>query len=230
MSARITPELLLHAYAAGVFPMSEGSDDPGLFWVDPERRGIMPLDAFHVPKRLARTIRRDPFEIRVDSAFDAVIAACAAARATQAETWINRRIRDLYGALFRMGHVHTVECWRGGELVGGLYGVSLGRAFFGESMFHNATDASKVALVHLVARLKAGGYRLLDAQFQTEHLAQFGTLEVPRERYRALLADALSGGPGDWALDGRMLGGDEAVAIATSTSPGPAESASIVQA
>jgi leucyl/phenylalanyl-tRNA--protein transferase len=215
MSARITPELLLHAYAAGVFPMSEGANDPGLFWVDPEQRGIIPLDSFHIPRRLARTVRGDPFEVRVDSAFDAVIAACAGYRQTQPDTWINRRIRELYGALFRMGHVHTVECWRDGSLVGGLYGVSLGRAFFGESMFHRATDASKVALVHLVARLKAGGYTLLDTQFQTEHLAQFGTLEVPRERYRALLAAALANGPADWTQGGRRLTGVEAVSLAT---------------
>ncbi len=216
MNARITPELLLHAYAAGVFPMSEGADDPGLFWVDPEMRGIIPLESFHIPRRLARTVRGEPFEIRIDSAFDAVIDACASPRETQPDTWINRRIRELYGALFRMGHVHTVECWSEGRLVGGLYGVSLGRAFFGESMFHRATDASKVALVHLVARLRAGGYRLLDTQFQTEHLAQFGTLEVPRERYRAMLAEALRDGTGDWWQDGRVLSGADAVRLAAS--------------
>jgi leucyl/phenylalanyl-tRNA--protein transferase len=198
MRVRITPELLLRAYAAGVFPMSESADDPGLFWVDPERRGIMPLDAFHVPKRLARRIRQDPFAIRTDTAFDAVIAGCAAARAGARDTWINRRIRDLYGDLFRRGHVHTVEAWQGETLVGGLYGVALGRAFFGESMFHCATDASKVALAHLVARLIAGGFMLLDTQFQTEHLAQFGTVEIAREDYRCLLSAAVTAGEGDW--------------------------------
>ncbi len=188
MHAAITPELLLRAYAAGVFPMSESADDPGLFWVDPDMRGIIPLEAFHIPRRLRRTVRQEPFEIRVDSDFGGVIAGCAGPRATQRDTWINRRIRNLYAELFRRGHVHTVECWREGELVGGLYGVSIGAAFFGESMFHRATDASKVALVHLVARLRAGGFRLLDTQFQTDHLAQFGTMELERDRYRRLLA------------------------------------------
>ena len=193
----ITPEILLRAYAAGVFPMAESADDPGLFWVEPEIRGIIPLDAFHLPSRLARTVRADRFEIRVDQDFASVIAACAESRADRAETWINGRIRGLYGELFHLGYVHTVECWREGRLVGGLYGLSLGGAFFGESMFHRETDASKVALVHLVARLRRGGYRLLDTQFQTGHLAQFGTLEIPRDAYRRLLEDALQH-QGDW--------------------------------
>jgi len=193
----ITPEIMLRAYAAGIFPMAESADDPGLFWVEPEIRGIIPLDRFHLSARLARTVRSDRFEIRVDSAFDAVIAACAEAKPDRAETWINARIREIFGALFALGHVHTVECWREGRLVGGLYGLSLGGAFFGESMFHRETDASKVALVHLVARLKRGGYRLLDTQFQTGHLAQFGTIEVPRDDYRHLLDEALRH-PGDW--------------------------------
>jgi leucyl/phenylalanyl-tRNA---protein transferase len=214
MHPSITPDLLLRAYASGVFPMSEGADDPGLFWVDPDIRGVMPLDSFHVPRRLARTIRQDPFEVRIDHDFHGVIEGCAGFRATQRDTWINTRIRRLYGALFERGHVHTVECWRDGVLVGGLYGVSLGRAFFGESMFHRATDASKVALVHLVARLIAGGYVLLDTQFQTEHLTQFGTLEVRREDYRRLLSEAVHGsGPADWRAAGRSITGERALSL-----------------
>jgi len=212
MRVRITPEILLRAYAAGVFPMSEGADDPGLFWVDPDIRGIMPLDAFHVPRRLARTVRQGPYEIRTDSNFEAVVAGCAAARPGASETWINRRIRALYGELFRMGHVHTVEAWSGGLLVGGLYGVSLGRAFFGESMFHRSDDASKVALVHLVARLIRGGFLLLDAQFQTDHLSQFGTREIDRDTYQAMLAMALESGSGEWR-GSEAVDGSEALAI-----------------
>lgn len=197
----ITPEILLRAYATGIFPMSESRDDPHIFWVEPEKRGLIPLESFHIPRRLARTVRSGLFEIRTDSDFEAVIAACAGdtgiADGRRDESWINARIRALYGELFALGHVHTVECWREGRLVGGLYGVSLGAAFFGESMFHRETDASKVALVHLVARLIAGGYSLLDAQFQTAHLARFGTVEVPRKRYHALLESAMSR-QGDW--------------------------------
>jgi leucyl/phenylalanyl-tRNA--protein transferase len=173
----------------------------------------MPLDGFHIPARLARTVKQDRFEIRIDSDFDAVIEGCAGWRATQADTWINGRIRNLYRELFRRGHVHTVECWREGHLVGGLYGLSLGRAFFGESMFHRVTDASKVALAHLVARLRAGGYMLLDTQFQTEHLTQFGTVEISRRDYRRRLAAALEGEPGDWPQGGRVMTGAEAVAM-----------------
>jgi leucyl/phenylalanyl-tRNA--protein transferase len=188
---------MLRAYAAGIFPMAESADDPGLFWVEPEERGVIPLDRFHLPARLARTVRTDRFEVRVDTAFDAVIAACAEARPERTETWINSRIRAIFGELFALGHAHTVECWREGRLVGGLYGLSLGGAFFGESMFHRETDASKVALAHLVARLRRGGYRLLDTQFQTGHLARFGTIEIPRDAYRHLLDDALRH-EGDW--------------------------------
>ena len=213
MRVKITPEILLKAYAAGVFPMSEGADDPGLFWVDPERRGIMPLDDFHVPRRLARTIRQDPFTIRVDTDFEQVIDACAEARQGRGETWINTRIRKLYGDLFQMGHVHTVEVWSDGRLVGGLYGVALGRAFFGESMFHRAQDASKIALVHLVARLIAGGYMLLDTQFLTDHLAQFGTMEIDRDDYRAMLALAVEGGAGEWPLRQGDLSGADALDV-----------------
>lgn len=193
----ITPEIMLRAYAAGIFPMAETADDPGLFWVEPEWRGIIPLDGFHLSSRLARTVRSDRFEVRVDSDFEAVIAACAEERPDRPETWINTRIREIFGELFTLGHAHTVECWREGRLVGGLYGLSLGAAFFGESMFHRETDASKVALVHLVARLRHGRYRLLDTQFQTGHLSQFGTIEIPRDVYRLRLEDALQQ-QGNW--------------------------------
>lgn len=186
----ITPHLLLDAYRAGIFPMSESADDPEVFWVSPVRRGILPLDRFHLSRRLARTVRSDRFEVTVDRDFEAVIAGCAAPAPGREGTWINATIRGLYGELFRMGHVHTVETRRDGRLVGGLYGVRIGGAFFGESMFSLETDASKVALVHLVARLVAGGFVLLDTQFITEHLAQFGTTEIPREAYRARLATA----------------------------------------
>lgn len=203
----ITPDLLLDAYRIGVFPMSDGADDPDLFWVEPRRRGILPLDAFHVPRRLKRTVRTGRFAISVDGDFDAVIAACAEAAPDRRTTWINARIRALYGALFRRGHVHTVEVREGetrggGRLVGGLYGVSLGGAFFGESMFSRATDASKVALVHLVERLRAGGYRLLDTQFLTEHLQQFGAIEIPRADYLQRLEAALRVEGDFHALDG----------------------------
>ena len=211
--ASLTPGVLRQAYAAGIFPMAESGDDPALFWVEPELRGVIPLDAFHLPGRLARTVRSDRFEIRVDSAFEAVIEACAAAMPDRPETWINGPIRHLVGRLFEMGYAHTVECWRDGELVGGLYGLSIGRAFFGESMFHRQTDASKVALVHLVARLRRGGFTLLDAQFQTSHLAQFGTREIPRAAYRMLLDTALEE-EGDWWCwpRGRTVTGSEALA------------------
>lgn len=189
----ITPEVLLKAYACGIFPMAESADDPSLYWIEPEMRGLIPLDGFHVPSRLRRTIKADVFEVVVDRDFDAVINACAAPTKGRRKTWINQRIRTLYGALHRMGRAHSVECWREGQLVGGLYGVSLGRAFFGESMFSRETDASKVALTHLVARLKAGGYTLLDTQFVTDHLRQFGALEVPRREYQRLLNAALVG-------------------------------------
>ncbi len=187
----LTPEILLEAYARGLFPMAEGRRDPRLFWVDPDFRGVIPLDRFHLPRRLARTVRQDRFEVAVDRDFDALIRLCAAPAGERTGTWINDEIIHVYGELYRQGHVHTVECRQDGRLVGGLYGVSLRSAFFGESMFSRATDASKVALVHLVARLRAGGYRLLDAQFVTDHLTQFGIEEVPRAAYHRLLAAAL---------------------------------------
>ena len=203
----ITPSLLLRAYACGIFPMADSADDPTLYWVEPEIRGVLPLDRFHVPRRLARTVRADLFEIWIDRDFEAVIAGCATPRAGRQATWINAPIRRLYGALFRAGHVHTVEAWREGRLVGGLYGVKLGAAFFGESMFSDERDASKVALVHLVARLRRGGFRLLDAQFLTAHLAQFGAVEMPRDDYvqrldAALAEEAAFSTPGDRHLSG----------------------------
>ncbi len=188
---RLTPELLLRAYAVGIFPMADSRASRHLYWLDPEWRGIMPLERFHVPRRLRRTLRQRRFEVRVDGAFAAVIAACAECREGRPESWINPDIERLYGTLHEMGIAHSVECWQGGELLGGLYGVALGAAFFGESMFSLAADASKVALVHLVARLVAGGFTLLDTQFVTRHLEQFGAVEIPRAEYRALLAAAL---------------------------------------
>jgi leucyl/phenylalanyl-tRNA--protein transferase len=192
-NSEITPEVLLRAYACGIFPMAESADDPSLFWVEPEMRGVIPLDAFRIASRLARTVRTDAFTVTVNRAFKAVIAGCAAPQAGRNDTWINQRIRDLYVGLHGIGHAHSVEVWKDDDLVGGLYGVSLGRAFFGESMFHRVRDASKVALVHLVARLIAGGFELLDTQYVTEHLRSFGATEVPRRRYTALLDKALKG-------------------------------------
>jgi leucyl/phenylalanyl-tRNA--protein transferase len=214
----ITPEILLKAYAAGIFPMAEDADDPAIYWVEPKARGILPLDGFHVAKRLARTVRADGFAVRVDHDFDAVIAGCAAPRRDAEKTWINARIRDLYGALFDAGHAHTVEVYAEDRLVGGLYGVSLGAAFFGESMFHTVRDASKVALVHLVARLRAGGYRLADTQFVTDHLQQFGAEEVPRHVYKRRLADAI-GHTADWNVWPRGMIIDGSTALAALAAP-----------
>ena len=186
-----TPDMLLRAYAIGVFPMAEDRDDPELFWVDPRLRGVIPLERFHVPRRLRRTVRSKRFEVTFDRDFHAVIEACADATKSRPQTWINERIITLYTSLYHMGHAHSVECWRDGVLAGGLYGITLGGAFFGESMFSLANDASKVALVHLVARLRAGGFTLLDSQFITSHLSQFGAREIPRATYRRRLAEAL---------------------------------------
>ena len=220
----LTPEILLQAYAAGIFPMAESADDPELFWVDPKRRGIIPLDGFHVPRRLKRVLRRGGFAVRADTAFAAVMHGCAEASETRPSTWINDEIVRLYSTLFARGTAHSVECWQDAELVGGLYGVALGAAFFGESMFSRVTDASKVALVHLVARLRLGGYRLLDTQFLTPHLARFGGIEVSRAHYHRLLADALryraafplvlgeGGTPGGPAESGACGGGAAALA------------------
>jgi leucyl/phenylalanyl-tRNA--protein transferase len=187
----VTPDLVLRAYRAGLFPMAERRDADKLYWLDPDRRGIQPLDDFHLPRRLARTVLSGPFEVRCDTAFAAVLEGCAAPTEDRPETWINPDIERLFGALHEMGHAHSVECWQEGRLVGGLYGVALGGAFFGESMFSRVRDASKVALVHLVARLRLGGFALLDTQFVTDHLARFGAIEVPRLDYRRLLAEAV---------------------------------------
>jgi leucyl/phenylalanyl-tRNA--protein transferase len=188
----ITPQVLLKAYAVGIFPMAESAEDPGLYWIEPETRGILPLDRFHLPKRLRRTVAQGIYEVRIDHDFDAVIAGCAAPGAGRAKTWINERIRRLYGDLFALGHCHTVETYLDGRLAGGLYGIQLGAAFFGESMFSRERDASKVALVHLVARLRAGGFRLLDTQFTTKHLKQFGAIDIDRRHYHRLLEQAIA--------------------------------------
>lgn len=187
----ITPQVLLKAYSCGIFPMAESAEDPALYWIEPQHRGILPLDSVHVPRRLARTIRTTPFDVRIDTDYDGVISGCAASRPGRRSTWINTRIRALYRELFELGHCHTVEVWNGERLVGGLYGVALGGAFFGESMFSYERDASKIALVHLVARLIAGGFTLLDTQFVTDHLRQFGTIEVDRDLFQRRLDQAL---------------------------------------
>lgn len=202
---RLTPEIVLRAYAEGLFPMAEGRGDPSLFWVSPERRGIFPLDGFYVPRRLRRTVRTDKFQVKADTAFGKVMRACAAPAAGREDTWINDEIVRLYTALHASGYAHSVESWRDGHLVGGLYGVRLGAAFFGESMFSRETDASKVALVHLVARLKAGGFKLLDAQFLTEHLAQFGAVEISRAEYLRQLNRAISA-PAYWPASAGKVG------------------------
>src|SRR5512140_2585871 len=205
-SPPLTPELVLHAYAEGIFPMAERADDPDLYWVSPEMRGVLPLDSFHLPKRLARTVRCDRFTVTSDAAFVDVMRACAEPAPGRPSTWINEEIVRLYTALHAAGHAHSIECWREGVLVGGLYGVSLGGAFFGESMFSRERDASKVALVHLIARLKAGSYVLLDTQLLPRHLSQFGAIEIPRLGYPAPLRAALTH-PAYWpASSGSAVG------------------------
>ena len=189
----ITPQVLLKAYTAGIFPMAESADDPSLYWIEPDERGVIPLDKFHISTSLRKSVRRKSFDVRVDTAFDQVIKACAEKTDMRDVTWINHRILKLYTQLHKMGCCHSVESWQDGQLVGGLYGVRIGAVFFGESMFSRATDASKVALVHLVARLNAGGFKLLDAQFLNSHLAQFGTYTVPKKLYRPILEEALDG-------------------------------------
>lgn len=201
IAIEITPEVLLKAYACGIFPMAESADDPALYWIEPQARGILPLDDVHVPKRLARTIRSGYFEMRIDTDFDGVISGCAASRPGRRSTWINARIRQLYSALFRQGHCHTIETWHENRLVGGLYGVALGGAFFGESMFSTETDASKVALVYLAARLIHGGFTLLDTQFVTDHLKQFGTIELDKVAFHRRLERALGQRADFHALD-----------------------------
>jgi leucyl/phenylalanyl-tRNA--protein transferase len=188
---RLTPDMLLRAYAYGIFPMAVGRSDPAVHWIEPERRGIIPIDRFHIPRRLRRTVRKAVYDVRCDSDFAGVIRGCADSVSGRKDTWINRSIENLHTRLFEIGFAHSVEAWQDGRLVGGLYGIALGGAFFGESMFSRSRDASKVALVHLVARLRYGNFKLLDAQFVTEHLAQFGAIEIPRDEYRERLAAAL---------------------------------------
>ncbi len=187
----ITPELMLRAYGAGIFPMAESKDAEKVYWVDPRERGILPLDGFHVPKSLRKVVRRGDFEVRCNSAFAATLAECGRRTQGRRDTWINPDIERCVNALHGMGFAHSVECWRDGQLVGGLYGISLVAAFLGESRFSGATDASKVALVHLVARLRLGGFRLLDTQFVTDHLARFGVIEIAARDYLVMLEEAL---------------------------------------
>ena len=192
MSATITPQILLKAYAAGIFPMAESAEDNALYWIEPEERGTIPLDGLVISRSLRKRVKRQEFTIRIDTAFPEIIAGCSARYPGRGSTWINSRIRSLYGQLFKMGCCHTVESWIGDELVGGLYGVRIGAVFFGESMFSLRSDASKVALVHLVARLNAGNFRLLDAQFMNPHLARLGALPLSRLEYHELLEPALA--------------------------------------
>jgi leucyl/phenylalanyl-tRNA---protein transferase len=208
----ITPEVLLKAYACGIFPMAESAEDPALYWIEPEQRGVIPMERFHVPARLARTVRSDRFTVTVNRDFDGVIDGCAESQPGRPRTWINARIRTLYRKLHERRHCHSIEVYEETTLVGGLYGVTLGRAYFGESMFHRARDASKVALVHLVARLKAGGFRLLDTQFVTDHLRGFGAVELPRRQYHKLLEAALIGEADFAALGREPLAGAQALA------------------
>ena len=213
----ITPQVLLKAYSCGIFPMAESADDPALYWIEPQHRGILPLDEVHIPRRLARTLRASAVTVRVDSDFEGVISGCAASRPGRRSTWINARIRSLYRDLFDLGHCHTVETWSDGRLVGGLYGVALGGAFFGESMFSTERDVSKIALMHLVARLIAGGFTLLDTQFVTEHLRQFGTIEVDRDEFQRRLETALDL-TGDFHAIGPDPSADRVLALIASAS------------
>lgn len=190
-SLQITPAILLKAYSCGIFPMAEDAEDPSIHWIDPSFRGVIPLAGFHAPRSLVKAIRRQPFEITADKAFPAVVDGCAEPKPGREQTWINREIRELYLQLFLTGHAHSIEAWKDGQLVGGLYGVSLGGAFFGESMFSRETDASKISLAYLWDRLRRGGYKLLDTQFLTAHLTRFGAVEIPRAEYHILLAEAL---------------------------------------
>lgn len=220
----LDPELLLRAYSIGIFPMAESRDAEDVFWVEPRERAILPLDDFHLSRSLAKTLRQERFEHSVDRAFDAVIAACAEPAADRADTWINAQIRAAYMLLHRIGHAHSVECWEGGDLVGGLYGVRIGGAFFGESMFSRRTDASKAALAHLVARLRVGGFQLLDCQFMTGHLASLGATEVTRERYLQLLGGAIGVVDADF---GALDAADDA--LPTTTVRGPVSGKRIAQ-
>ncbi|MFN7054925.1 leucyl/phenylalanyl-tRNA--protein transferase [Hyphomonas sp.] len=216
MSSRFGPDELLACYRRGVFPMADSRDDPRIFLVDPDTRGILPLDTFHIPKKLKRRVRQDPFRVSFDTAFARVVEACAEPHDGRPNTWINSTILNLYSALHRQGHAHSVECWEGDELVGGLYGVALGGAFFGESMFSRRTDASKIALVHLAAHLIGRGYQLLDAQFHNPHLEQFGLIEISRDEFKARLKAALKietsfGAPGQSNVGRSSIGASDSV-------------------
>ncbi len=211
----ITPQVLLKAYSCGIFPMAESADDPALYWIEPQHRGVLPIGSSHFPRRLLRTVRSTPLIVKTDTSYEAVIDGCAASRPGRTSTWINKRIRALYRELFQLGHCHTVEVWNGDRLAGGLYGVALKGAFFGESMFSYERDASKIALVHLVARLKAGGFTLLDTQFVTDHLRQFGTIELERDEFQTELEKALEA-EADFATLPPVVSGAEAVAILSS--------------
>ena len=218
----LDPDLLLRAYAVGVFPMADSRDAPDVFWVEPKQRGILPLDGFHLSHSLGKTLRSDQFRVTADRAFGEVMRACAEPKPDRPETWINEMILEAYEKLFERGHAHSIECWIGDELAGGLYGVTLGAAFFGESMFTRRTNASKVALAYLVARLKVGGFKLLDTQFLTPHLASLGTIEIPRNAYQSLLGDAVSAAGADFsALDSWAAGRDAAADDRTDTVSGP---------
>jgi leucyl/phenylalanyl-tRNA--protein transferase len=233
--AALDPDLLLRAYSVGVFPMASTRDAADVFWVEPKKRGVLPLDKFHLSRSLAKTLRSDRFTVTVDTAFGEVVALCAEATARRPDTWINPDIEVAYAELHRRGYAHSVEAWLDGELVGGLYGVRLGGAFFGESMFSRARDASKVALAYLVARLRVGGFQLLDCQFLTDHLASMGTIEVGRDAYVALLdkalglgsvaAGALPSGPADFFAIDFGAAPDEVAA----TVSGPTSGCRIVQ-
>lgn len=214
----ITPELVLKAYASGIFPMADSRHDDDMFWVDPPLRGILPLDTFYISRSLKKAVRNDIFTVTVNKAFQQVMECCAQSYVGRENTWISEKIENLYCELHRFGFTHSVECWSDGELVGGLYGVSLQGAFFGESMFHTKTNASKVALVHLVARLKAGGFTLLDTQFGTDHLAQFGVIEIPREDYRKKLNEALAIEDADFYRLQSDVAGTKALQLSTQTS------------
>jgi len=239
---RLTPDMLLRAYAYGIFPMAEGRSDPAVHWIEPEQRGIIPLDNFHVPKRLRRTVRQGVYDVRCDSNFAAVIRGCALSVPGRKDTWINRSIENLHTRLHELGFAHSIETWKDEVLVGGLYGLALGRAFFGESMVSRARDASKVALAWLVARLRVGGFTLLDCQFQTDHLASLGAVEISRARYLGLLSAAVEGAvAGALSLDGGASSGaaaeasgdffalDASGASATATVPAPPDGKRIAQ-
>jgi leucyl/phenylalanyl-tRNA---protein transferase len=216
----ITPQVLLKAYSCGIFPMAESADDPALYWIEPQHRGVLPLEAAHFPRRLLRTVRTTPLSVKIDNNYDGVIDGCAAVRPGRSSTWINKRIRSLYRDLFDQGHCHTVEVWKGDQLVGGLYGVALKGAFFGESMFSTERDASKIALVHLVVRLIHGGFKLLDTQFVTDHLRQFGTIELDRDAFQAELDKALTS-TGRFDALSRDVSGEEVVELIASTGTRP---------